>query len=74
MEERLTERLRQLSNEEREFAQAQKDRERWMKQRSPLVERAQLIEAEFGRQNKALLRDRENDLPKYLENAVGRGP
>ncbi len=39
-----------------------------------LVERAQVIENELANRNKALLRDRENNLPKYLENTLGAIP
>jgi hypothetical protein len=63
-----------MSNEERQLIRAQKEREQWVKQQSPLVERAQVIENELAHRNKALLRDRENNLPKYVERTIGPVP
>jgi Ti-type conjugative transfer relaxase TraA len=74
LEERLSQRVREMANEEKQLIRAQKDREQWVKQQTPLVERAQVIESELARRSKALLRDRENNLPKYLENTVGAIP
>jgi len=74
VEERLSQQLRDMADEEKQFIRAQKDREQWVKQQSPLVDRAQVIENELAHRNKALLRDRENNLPKYLENTVGAIP
>jgi len=74
VEERLSQKLRGMADEEKQLMRAQSEREQWVKQQSSLVERAQVIERELAHRNKALLRDRENDLPKYLENAVGRAP
>ncbi len=73
-EERLSDKLVQLADQEKELVRAQKERERWVKEQTPLVERAELIENELAVRNKALLRDRENELPKYLESAVGPIP
>ncbi|MGI8774084.1 MAG: hypothetical protein ACR2KQ_03550 [Actinomycetota bacterium] len=74
VEVRLSEELQQLGNEEKELVRAQKERERWVAQQTPLVERAEQIENELALRNRALLRDRENELPKYLESAVGSVP
>ena len=74
VEERLSQQLREMADEEKQLIRAQKDREQWVKQQSPLVERAQVIENELAHRNKALLRDRENNLPKYLESTVGAIP
>jgi hypothetical protein len=74
VEDRLSERLQKLADEEKELVRAQKERERWVKQQTPLVERAEQIENELSLRNRALLRDRENELPKYLESAVGAVP
>lgn len=74
VEERLSDKLLGLATEEKDLALAQKERERWVRQHSPLLERGQRIENELGRRNKALLRDRENELPRYLEELVGRVP
>lgn len=74
VEERLSQRLREMADEERDLIRAQKEREHWVKQQSPLLERAQAIESELAHRNRALLKDRENRLPKYLESAVGPVP
>ncbi len=74
VEERMSGKLVQFANEEKELARAQKERERWVKEQTPLVERAERIENELAVRNKAMLRDRENELPKYLESAVGPVP
>lgn len=59
VEDRLSEQLQKLAEEEKELVRAQKERERWVTQQTPLVERAEQIE---------------NELPKYLESAVGAVP
>ena len=74
VEERLSNMLREMANEEKQLIRAQKERDQWAKQQSPLVERAQAIESELAHRSRALLRDRENSLPKYLESAVGPVP
>lgn len=74
VERRLSDKLVQLADQEKELVRAQKERERWVKEQSPLVERAERMEHELAVRNKALLRDRENELPKYLESAVGPVP
>jgi hypothetical protein len=72
--DRLSEQLQKLADKEKELVRAQKERERWVTQQTPLVERAEQIENELVLRNRALLRDRENELPKYLESAVGPVP
>lgn len=72
--ERLSKKLHEMAGEEKQLILAQKERENWVKQQSPLVERAQVIESELAIRNKALLRDRESNVPKYLENTVGPVP
>ncbi|MCA1703318.1 MAG: hypothetical protein LC808_08670, partial [Actinobacteria bacterium] len=42
--------------------------------REPKARREDVYESELAHRNKALLRDRENNLPKYLENSVGAIP
>lgn len=74
VEERLKQKLREMADAEKQLIQAQKERERWVKQQGPLIERARVIESELAIRNKTLLRDRENSLPKYLENIVGPLP
>lgn len=74
VEERLSYHLRGMADKEKQLIRAQKEREQWVKQQSALVERAQAIENELVQRSRALLRDRENDLPKYLESAVGPVP
>ena len=74
VEERLSNKLREMWNEEKQLTRAQKKRDNWVKQHAPLVERAQVIESELARRDKALLRNREGSLPKYLENVVGPVP
>jgi Ti-type conjugative transfer relaxase TraA len=74
VEDRLSEQLQKLADKEKELVRAQKERERWVAQQTPLVERAEQIENELVLRNRALLRDRENELPKYLESAVGAVP
>jgi uncharacterized protein YoxC len=73
-EERLSRKLREMANEEKQLIQAQKDRERWMADHVPFAERAQQIERELRRGDRAMLCDRENHLPKYLESVVGAVP
>ncbi|MEA2435260.1 MAG: hypothetical protein QOG54_2717 [Actinomycetota bacterium] len=72
--DRLSRQLRDMANEEKQLIGAQKDREHWVKQQSPLVNRVQQIENELGRRNRAMLRDRESDFPQYLEKTVGAIP
>jgi hypothetical protein len=74
VEERLKQKLREMADAEKQMTQAQKEREQWVKQQGLLVDRAQVIESELAIRNKVLLRDRENSLPKYLENTVGPVP
>ncbi len=74
VEERLSDNLREMADEEKQLIRAQKERESWVKQQSPLVERTQAIESELAHRHRAMLRDRENSLPKYLENVVGAVP
>ncbi len=74
VEERLSKKLREIADKEKQLIEAQKERERWVNEQLPLVERAEIIESELAHRNRALLRERENDLPKYLESAVGRVP
>ncbi|MCA1697071.1 MAG: ATP-binding domain-containing protein, partial [Actinobacteria bacterium] len=74
VEERLSLKLREMADEEKQLTRMQKEREQWVKQQSPLVERAQVIETELAHRERALLRDRESHLPKYLESAVGPVP
>lgn len=74
VEKRLSQKLREMADEERHLIRVQKEREVWVRQQSPLLERTQAIEGELAHRNRALLRDRENSLPKYLESAVGPVP
>jgi Ti-type conjugative transfer relaxase TraA len=74
VEERLSKKLREMAAKEKQLIEAQMERERWVNEQRPLVERAEVIESELAHRNRALLRDRENDLPKYLESAVGQLP
>lgn len=74
VEERLSHQLRDMADEEKQLIRAQKEREQWVKQQSPLVERTQAIESELAHRNRGLLRDRENKLPSYLESTVGPVP
>jgi len=74
VEERLSQKLREMADEERQLIRAQKEREHWVKEQRPALERAQAIESELAHRNRALLRERENSLPKYLESAVGPVP
>lgn len=74
VEERLSKKLHEMADKEKQLIGAQKERERWVNEQRPLVERADVIESELAHRNRALLRDRESDLPKYLESAVGRLP
>jgi len=74
LKERLSQNLREMTDEEKQLIRTQKEREQWVKQQIPLVERAQVIENELAHRNKALLRDWENNLPAYLERAVGPAP
>lgn len=74
VEDRLSVKLRKMADEEGHLIRAQKEREVWVKQQSPLLERTQAIEGELAHRNRALVRDRENCLPKYLESAVGPVP
>ncbi|MPZ69908.1 MAG: relaxase domain-containing protein [Actinobacteria bacterium] len=73
-EKRLKETIRELRSQEQEVIQAQKKRERWVEERAPLIGRALQVENESARRDKALLRERESELPKYLENTVGPVP
>ncbi len=73
-EDRLVENLGSLRDQEKEFVQSQKEWERWARDQSPLVGRLQEIENELERRNRALLRDRESNLPTYLEQSVGQAP
>jgi hypothetical protein len=73
-EERLSSKLHGMAKEEKELIRAQKDREHWMADHVPLADRSQQIESELSHRDRALLCDRENDLPKYLESAVGEVP
>lgn len=45
-----------------------------MERRAPLIGRALQIENELARRDRALLRERESKLPKYLESTVGPAP
>jgi Ti-type conjugative transfer relaxase TraA len=73
-ERRLMESLSSLGNREDDLVQAQRDRTRWLRHRNPDLMRLQAIDDELNRRNRALLRDRENNLPNYLENSVGNAP
>lgn len=73
-EERLVENLGSLRDQEKELAHSKQEWERWVSDQSPMVGRVQEIENELERRNRALLRDRENSLPNYLENSVGNAP
>lgn len=70
----LTENLRLLRDREKGLMQSNRDWERWAQEQSPVLVRMQEIENELGRRNQAMLRDRENNLPKYLEDSVGPVP
>ncbi len=72
--QRLSDSLKQLRTEQHESIKAQEVRQSWVEERAPLVERWLHIENELGRRDMALLRERGNELPKYLENAVGPAP
>lgn len=74
VEERLSLRLHEMADAEKQLLEAQKERQRWVQQQSPLIERLETIEAELNHRNRALLRDRETNLPKYLEGIVGSVP
>jgi Ti-type conjugative transfer relaxase TraA len=73
-ENNLTEKLRSLADQENELALSQQQRDRWTREQSPLVARVKEIESELERRNRATLRDRESNLPKYLGNSVGAPP
>ncbi|MDP9068419.1 MAG: relaxase domain-containing protein [Actinomycetota bacterium] len=70
----LTGKLRLLADQENELVQSQQQWDRWTREQSPLVTRVEEIESELERRNRATLRDRENNLPKYLESWVGAMP
>jgi hypothetical protein len=74
VEERLSKKLREIAEEEKQLIKAQKERERWVNEQRPLVERAEVVERELAYRSRALLRERENDLPKYLECSLGQPP
>jgi hypothetical protein len=74
VEERLSQKLRGFADEAKRLIQAQKEREHWVKDHLPLAERAQQLEGELSRRERALLCDRENNLPKYLDSAAGPMP
>lgn len=73
-ESNLLDNLRSIGDRENELVESQRDWERWVQEQSPVLGRVQEIENELGRRNRALLRDRESNLPKYLENSIGRVP
>jgi len=73
-EDRLVENLESMKDQEKELVQSQQDWKRWVDQQSPLVGRVQEIENELERRNRALLRDRESNLPTYLAQSVGQAP
>lgn len=73
-EDRLVDNQRSLSDQEKELVQSQQDWERWVRDQSPLVGRVQEIENELERRNRALLRDRESNLPTYVDQSVGQAP
>lgn len=74
VEERLSQKGREMADEEKRLIRAQMEREHWVNEQRPLVQRTQVIESELAHRSRALLRDRENTLPKYLENVVGPLP
>ena len=73
-EDRLVENLESLGHQEKQLVESQKEWERWVRDQSPLVGRVQEIENELERRNRALLRDRESNLPAYLHQSVGPAP
>lgn len=72
--DRLVENLRALRDQEKELVQSQQEWERWVRDQSPVVGRVQEIESELERRNRALLRDRESNVPNYLAQSVGPVP
>jgi Ti-type conjugative transfer relaxase TraA len=73
-ERRLMESMSSLGSREDDLVQSQRDRDQWLRDQKPHLMRLQVIDDELNRRNRALLRDRENSLPNYLENSVGNAP
>ena len=73
-EKNLTEKLRSLAHQQEELVHSQQQWDHWSREQSPLVARVVEIESELERRNRATLRDRESNLPRYLESCVGALP
>jgi hypothetical protein len=72
--DRLEEKLRRLTEEQRDLERQQQSRERWLQDHAPHMDRLQLVKAEIDHQEQALVKAVERDVPSYIENELGPRP